>query len=111
MGWNSGTEYIEIIHDILYSDENYGRVPPDVSYELLSRMWDALRDGDWDVQDEFIEGVESSHKAKHRHIPDELMRLFAEKGYSRVRDRATGRAEWVSTDSLEYYNLKEYELA
>lgn len=111
MGWSSGTVYIEIIHDILYSDDNFGRTPPDVSYELLSRMWDSLRDGDWDVQDEFMEAVESFHEAKNRGIPDELVRLFAEKGYVRIRDRFNSRVTWVTTDSLDCYNLKEFELA
>ncbi len=109
MGWSSASEYIEIVHDNLYDQDH--AVSGDVIKKTLSELWKALEEGDWDVQDEFIEHVESFHEGMNRNLPLELRELFEEKGYVKIKDLRDNRYEWVPFDTLDQYNLKEYRRA
>ncbi len=104
MGWSSATPIIDAVHQALFPKND-----PEESevYSALSSVWDALKDGDWDVEDEFMEGVERYHD---NNLPSVLIKLFTDKGYTRMRDRQNGRISWFPTDYLSNYSVKDYEI-
>lgn len=104
MGWNSATPIIEAVHRALFPQEESDESEV---YNALSEVWDALKDGDWDVEDEFMEGVELYHQNE---LPPVLTKLFTDKGYTRMRDRKNGRISWFATDYLDDYSVKDYEI-
>lgn len=104
MGWSSATPIIEAVHEALFPK---GERKASEAYNALSNVWDALKDGDWDVEDEFMEGVERYH---NNELPDVLVRLFRDKGYTRLRDKNDGQYVWVDSDYLDDYSVRDYEI-
>ena len=54
-----------------------------------------------------MEGVELYHQ---NDLPPVLIKLFTDKGYTRMRDRKNGRISWFATDYLDDYSVKDYEI-